>query len=381
MEDPNPKFGVAKQIRNSGQRGPVLTFEDSREDQGSWDQRASGIVRDSGALGKSDDPPKLLDRVRAKLRVAHYSIRTEESYLAWIRRFILFHGKRHPSEMGEPEIEAFLTHLAVEGNVAASTQNQALNAIVFLYSKVLSIEIGDFSQFQRAKTKRKIPVVLSRTEVADVIGALDWPYSLVATILYGAGLRLLEGLRLRVKDIDFTRKLLIVRDGKGAKDRITMLPEVSVLWLRKQLQEIRQIFEADRRAGADGVWLPHALERKYVNAGREWQWQWVFPATNLSVDPRSGRVRRHHIHEKMFQEAMRTAVKKVGIARPATPHTLRHSFATHLLESGADIRTVQELLGHEDVSTTMIYTHVLDRPGVGARSPVDGLSLGALRSS
>ena len=316
-------------------------------------------------------PPRLLDQVRDTLRFLHYSLRTEETYLQWIRRFILFHNKRHPKEMGAPEIREFLTRLAADQSVAAATQNQALNAIVFLYKKVLKVEPGDFGEFQRSKVKRKLPVVLTREEVVRLIGALEWPHSLIATLLYGAGLRVMEGVRLRVKDIDFSRKLLIVRDGKGAKDRVAMLPNFAAPWLERHLKEVRALYQQDRKNGVGGVWLPYALGRKYPNAGREWAWQWVFPAADVSTDPRGGAIRRHHLHETLVQRAVKIAVAKAGIPKPATPHSLRHSFATHLLESGSDIRTVQELLGHEDVSTTMIYTHVLNRPGFEpARKPL-----------
>ena len=332
----------------------------------------------SAALPGVPAQRRLLDQVRDTLRFLHYSLRTEETYVQWIRKFILFHHKRHPKEMGAPEVEAFLTHLAAQCDVAAATQNQALNSIVFLYKRVLKTEPGDFGEFERAKVKRKLPVVLTREEVTRLIAVMEWPHSLLATLMYGAGLRIMESVRLRVKDVDFSRKLLIVRDGKGEKDRIAMLPECAVLWLERHLRKVRTVFEQDRNNGIGGVWLPHALGRKYRNAGREWGWQWVFPAADLSTDPRGGATRRHHLHETLVQRAFKLAAQKAGIAKPATPHSLRHSFATHLLESGADIRTVQELLGHEDVSTTMIYTHVLNRPGIGARSPADALGLPAL---
>jgi integron integrase len=318
--------------------------------------------------------PKLLDQVRSILRVNHYSLRTEESYLHWIRRFILFHGKRHPTDLGEADIDAFLSHLAVEGNVSASTQNQALNAVVFLYKHVLKIGLGDFSQFARAKRPRRLPVVLTQDEVAQLLDALDPPYWLMGALLYGSGLRLMECLRLRVKDIDFGYLHIIVRDGKGSKDRVTVLPMSAIESLREHLDAVRAIHRQDLDNGLGRVWLPYALERKYPNAPREWRWQYVFPAADVSTDPRSGVVRRHHVHETLLQRAIKDAVHRAGIAKPATPHTLRHCFATHLLESGADIRTVQELLGHEDVSTTMIYTHVLNRPGITTRSPVDALA-------
>jgi integron integrase len=299
--------------------------------------------------------PKLLEQVRSTLRVNHYSLRTEEAYLQWIRRFILFHGKRHPAEMGAAEIGGFLSHLAVEGDVSASTQNQALNAIVFLYKHVLKTDLGDFSQFTRAKRPRKLPVVLTQEEVARLLDALEPPFWLMATLLYGSGLRLMDCLRLRVKDLDFGYQQIVVRDGKGNKDRVTVLPMTAIEPLRVHLQTVRALHRQDLANGLGRVWLPQALERKYPNAAREWGWQYVFPAADVSTDPRSGTVRRHHVHESLLQRAIKAATRRAGIAKPATPHTLRHSFATHLLESGTDIRTVQELLGHEDVSTTMIY--------------------------
>jgi integron integrase len=317
--------------------------------------------------------PKLLEQVRNTLRVNHYSLRTEEAYLQWIRRFIFFHDKRHPAEMGAAEIDSFLSHLAVEGDVSASTQNQALNAIVFLYKHVLKIDLGDFSQFTRAKRPRKLPVVLTQEEVGRLLDALEPPFWLMGTLLYGSGLRLMDCLRLRVKDLDFGYQHIVVRDGKGNKDRITMLPQAAVGPLREHLQTVRTIHRQDLANGLGRVWLPQALERKYPNAAREWGWQYVFPAADVSTDPRSGIVRRHHVHESLLQRAIKAAAQRARIAKPATPHTLRHSFATHLLESGTDIRTVQELLGHEDVSTTMIYTHVLNRPGITTRSPADAL--------
>jgi integron integrase len=315
--------------------------------------------------------PKLLDQVRNILRVNHYSLRTEETYVHWIRRFIYFHGKRHPAEMGAFEVDAFLSHLAVEGNVSASTQNQALNSIIFLYRHVLKLDLGDFSQFARAKRPRKLPVVLTKDEVSRLLYALEPPFWLMGTLLYGSGLRLMDCLRLRVKDIDFGYLHIVVRDGKGNKDRITVLPMAAIQPLQAHLETVRAIHRRDLANGLGRVWLPHALERKYPNAPRQWGWQYVFPAADVSSDPRSGIVRRHHIHENLLQRAIKAAVHHARIAKPATPHTLRHSFATHLLESGADIRTIQELLGHEDVSTTMIYTHVLNRPGITARSPAD----------
>ena len=327
--------------------------------------------QDTGLAGSSPNPPKLLDQVRATIRLKHYSIRTEESYLSWIRRFILFHGKQHPLDLGPEHVRDFLTHLAVDEQVTASTQNQALNAIVFLYRHVLQTDLGDCSDFERAKTSRKQPVVLTREEVDRLIGAMDGQMRLMALLLYGAGLRLMDCIRLRVKDIDFGYRQIVVRDGKGAKDRITVLPDAAIAPLKSHLDHVRAVFEQDRRDSIPGVFLPHALERKYPNASTQWHWQWAFPAQNLSVDPRSKSVRRHHVHETLLQRAVREAARQAGINKPATCHTLRHSFATHLLESGADIRTVQELLGHSDLNTTKIYTHVLNSPGLAVRSPAD----------
>ena len=318
-------------------------------------------------------PPKLLDRLRITLRRRHYSIRTEEAYAGWCRRFILFHNKRHPDEMGETEIRDFLSHLAVEGRVAASTQNQALNALAFLYQHVLERDLGSFGAVERAKRPDRLPVVLTRDEVRRILAALDGVPRLVGELLYGGGLRVLESLRLRIKDIDFGQKHLLIREGKGGKDRTTVLPERAVEGLRDHLARVRLVFEADRRAGLPGVYLPYALDRKYPGAGAEWGWQWAFPSEVLSVDPRSGERRRHHLGESAIQRAVKGAAKLAGLDKPATPHTFRHSFATHLLEGGADIRTVQELLGHADVTTTMIYTHVLQRGPSGVVSPLDRL--------
>lgn len=315
--------------------------------------------------------PKLLDRVRDKIRVKHYSIRTETQYIQWIRRYIFFHGKRHPREMGAVEVEAFLTHLAVEGNVAASTQNQALSALLFLYREVLEIELPWLDNVTRAKQSQRLPVVLTRNEVRSVLDRMTGTYGLMASILYGTGMRLMECVRLRVKDVDFERGEILIRDGKGAKDRVTMLPGAVVPALRAHLQHRRALFDDDGRAGKATVYLPHALEQKYPNASTEWSWQYCFPSGSFSVDPRSGVERRHHLDEKLLQRAMKKAVQASGMTKLATPHTLRHSFATHLLEGGYDIRTVQELLGHSDVSTTMIYTHVLNKGGRGVTSPLD----------
>ena len=318
------------------------------------------------------EEPKLLDQVRDLIRLKHYSIRTEQAYLGWIRRFILFHHKRHPKEMGKTEIETFLTYLAVQENVAASTQNQAMNAILFLYRHVLKQDLGWLEDVTRAKRPARLPVVLTVPEVQAVLARLDGQHWVMASLLYGSGLRLMECLRLRVKDLELTRRELIVRDGKGSKDRITLLPDKLIQPLQTQLERVKVIHQQDLQQGFGAVYLPYALERKYPNANREWAWQYVFPADKRSIDPRSGVERRHHLGETALQQAVRNAVRQAGIDKPASCHTLRHSFATHLLVNGYDIRTVQELLGHKDVRTTMIYTHVLNRGGKGVRSPLDG---------
>lgn len=316
-------------------------------------------------------PPKLLDRVREKIRLKHYSIRTETQYVQWVRRFILFHNKRHPAEMGGDEVEAFLSHLAIEGNVAAATQNQALSALLFLYRDVLEIDLPWLDNITRAKKPRHLPVVLARPEVQHILTRMDGVYGLMARLLYGTGMRLMECVRLRVKDVDFARGEILIRDGKGGKDRVTMLPQSLVAPLQAHLERRKLIYGDDCAANKAAVYLPDALQNKYPNAAREWGWQYVFCSGSYSIDPRSGMERRHHIDEKLLQRAMKKAVLASGIAKPATPHTLRHSFATHLLEGGYDIRTVQELLGHADVSTTMIYTHVLNKGGRGVISPLD----------
>jgi integron integrase len=317
--------------------------------------------------------PRLLDRVRDAIRVRGYSLRTEEAYVGWIRRYIFFHEKRHPAEMGREELEMFLTHLATVGNVSAATQNQALAALLFLYQKVLGQQVPWLDKVIRAKRGKRLPVVLTRDEVSRVLAEMRGTPRLIATLLYGSGLRLLECLRLRVKDIDFSRNEIVVRQGKGGRDRVTMLPRAAVEPLRSQLVLTRRIFELDLRQGVAGVSLPDSIERKYPGAAREWPWQYVFPARELSSHPVTGEIRRHHVHESVPQRAVRQAVFRARIAKPATCHTFRHSFATHLLEDGYDIRTVQELLGHRDVRTTMIYTHVLNRGGLGVRSPADRL--------
>lgn len=318
-------------------------------------------------------PPKLLDQVRNRLRVKHYSIRTEQAYVDWIKRFILFHHKRHPKDMGAREVEAFLSHLAVEGKVAAATQNQAKCALLFLYREVLEQTLPWLDKVTQAKASRRLPVVLTIAEVQAVLKQLTGTHGLIASLLYGAGLRLMEAVRLRVKDVDFSQHAIIVREGKGDKDRVTMLPESATEPLRRHLAKVKALHQEDVAAGFGEVYLPFALARKYPNAAREWGWQYVFPSARLSVDPRSGVTRRHHVDEKGVQRAMKQAVRDARIAKPATPHSLRHSFATHLLLGGYDIRTVQDLLGHSDVSTTMIYTHVLNRGGKGVRSPLDQL--------
>lgn len=315
--------------------------------------------------------PRLLDQVRSRIRVLHYSIRTETAYVDWIRRFILFHQKRHPREMGAPEVEAFLTHLAVQRNVAASTQNQALAAILFLYREVLAQPLDWLDGVTRAKKPQRLPTVLSKSEVLAALALMPKGTELVARLLYGTGMRLMEGVRLRVKDVDLKKRQILVREGKGGKDRVTVLPDSLVEPMRIHLLSRRTLFDKDVADGRAGVWMPDALAVKFPNAPFEWGWQYVFIASGLSVDPRSGAVRRHHLDEKLIQRHLRAAALAAGIVRPVSPHVLRHSFATHLLEAGYDIRTVQELLGHSDVSTTMIYTHVLNRGGRGVRSPLD----------
>jgi integron integrase len=314
---------------------------------------------------------KLLDQVRDVIRLKHYSIRTEQSYVDWIKRYIFFHKKRHPKDMGRAEVEAFLTHLAVEGNVAASTQNQAFSALLFLYREVLHQDLEGPLDSVRAKKPDRLPVVPTRAEAHQVIDGMTGAYQLMAKLLYGSGLRLMECVRLRVKDIDFERREIVVRDAKGGHERVTMLPASLVAPLQEHLKRVKLLHQQDLAAGYGQVYLPYALDRKYPNANQEWGWQYVFPSERLSTDPRTGLTRRHHVDESNLQRAVKDAVRLARLAKPASCHTFRHSFATHLLESGYDIRTVQELLGHKDVKTTMIYTHVLNRGGLAVRSPLD----------
>lgn len=316
-------------------------------------------------------PPRLLDQVRQSLRLKHFSLKTEKSYVHYIRDFILFHNKQHPKDMGADEIRAYLSHLAIERHVAASTQTVALSALLFLYRQVLQIELPYIDEIERAKRPERLPVVFTRSEVKQILTHLDGVEHLIASLLYGSGLRLMECLRLRVKDIDVEYQQITVRNGKGAKDRVTMLPTSTLEPLRQQLQKARSLHQQDLALGYGAVELPDALERKYPKANRQWGWQFVFPSWKRSIDPRTQIIRRHHLYEQSVQRAVKQALQQAGIAKHGGCHTFRHSFATHLLEDGYDIRTVQELLGHKDVKTTMIYTHVLNRGGRGVRSPLD----------
>lgn len=315
---------------------------------------------------------KLLDEVRNTLRVHHYAMKTEKSYVQWIKRFILFHGKKHPTDMGKLEVEAFLTWLAVDRRVAPSTQNQALQAILFLYRRVLNVELAWMDNVVRAKPKRHVPVVLSRREVTAVLAALQGQYRLIANLLYGSGLRLMECLRLRIIALDMDRQSITVHAGKGGKDRVTVLPESLLVEIQNQIHRVRLLHQRDLASGYSGASMPPALARKYPRAAYELTWQYLFPASRLAADPlRPGKHCRHHVLDSSMQKAMKRAVRLADINQRASCHTLRHSFATHLLESGMDIRTIQDLLGHKDVSTTMIYTHVVNRGALGARSPLD----------
>ena len=315
--------------------------------------------------------PRLIDQTRNVLRLHHYSIRTEENYIQWIKRFIFFHNKRHPKEMGEKEVSAFLTHLAVDKHVSASTQNQALSAILFLYKRVLDIKLEWLDNVVRAKRPKYLPVVLTKTEVRNILNAMTGNNALIAKLLYGTGMRLMEALRLRVQDVDFEQYQIIVRSGKGNKDRITTLPETIKEDLLAQVEKARILHNNDLSEGFGRVYLPFALDRKYPGAGLEFGWQYCFPSVHRSASPRTGLIARHHLHDKNIGRAIKNASRKVGIYKRVSSHTMRHSFATHLLENGYDIRTVQELLGHKDVSTTMIYTHVLNKGGRGVKSPLD----------
>jgi integron integrase len=319
------------------------------------------------------EKPRLLDQLRAALRSRHYSHRTEQTYILWVKRFIHFHKLRHPAEMAEPEINAFLTYLAVKKKVSASTQNQALSALLFLYRHVICHEVGDLGEVIRARKPTRLPEVMTRDEVKAVLSQISGDKWLMASLMYGTGLRLMECLRLRVQDIDFSRNEILVRDGKGAKDRITMLPETLKAQLQNHLKKVKAIHEKDLNEGWGRVLMPDALDRKYPNAPKEWRWQWIFPQENRWVNLKTKEQGRHHVDESLVQKAVRDAVVRVGLTKRVTCHTFRHSFATHLLEGGYDIRTVQELLGHSDLKTTMIYTHVLNCGPAGVRSPIDGL--------
>jgi integron integrase len=324
--------------------------------------------------GRPDRPkPRLLDRVRAAVRLRHYSRRTEKAYVAWTRRYVVFHGKRHPADMGAAELTRFLSSLAVDGRVAASTQNQALSALLFLYRAVLDIDVPWLDGIVRAKRPERLPIVLTRDEIRAVLRPLRGVPRLMAFLLYVSGLRVLECCRLRVQDVDFAANQIVVRGAKGDKDRVTVLPTIIKRDLMQHLEATREQHRRDLQSGAGWVELPTALARKYPNAGRDWVWQWVFPATRFYRDRETAQLRRHHLHETVLQRVVKDAVWRAGIAKRATPHTLRHSFATHLLEDGRDIRTVQELLGHRDVTTTQIYTHVLNRGPSGVRSPIDSI--------
>ncbi|MBM3847854.1 MAG: integron integrase [Verrucomicrobia bacterium] len=314
---------------------------------------------------------KLLEQCSEVFRFYHYSLRTEQTYNDWIKRFILFHGKRHPREMGAPEITAFLSHLATHAKVAPATQSQALNAIVFLYRDVLLLPLGPLGEWSRPQRPKHLPTVLTKDQVARVLACAPESHQLVLRLLYGTGMRLLEGLRLRIQDLAPDRNQITVRNGKGFKDRVTIFPQTLIHPINDHLLKVRQLFEQDRAGSVPGVMLPYALDRKYPNAGISWGWQWVFPAAHLSKDPITHIVRRHHVHETSVQRAMKQAVQRSGVEPRTSCHTLRHSFATHLLEANYDLRTIQELLGHKDVATTQIYTHVMQKPGLGVKSPLD----------
>ena len=335
--------------------------------------RPPARVELSQSLQLQRPQPRLLDLVRIALRTKHYSLRTEEAYVGWIRRFIIFHGKRHPRELGEKEINVFLSSLAVRDGVSASTQNQALCAILFLYREILRVDDPNLEGAIRARRPHRLPTVMTRAEVKHILRLLDGTPRIIATLLYGSGMRLMEALRLRVKDLEFGLSYILVRDGKGQKDRRVPFPVSVRPALVTWLAQVRRLYESDRALGLPGVYLPDAIDRKYGGASLEWGWQWAFPAEDLSIDPRSGLKRRHHIHERIVQRAVRQAVFDAQIRKPVSCHTFRHSFATHLLEERYDIRTIQELLGHASLSTTMVYTHVLKHGGRGVQSPADRL--------
>jgi integron integrase len=324
--------------------------------------------------GSAVSAPRLLDQLRERVRYLHYSLRTEKAYVYWVRMFVRWSGLRHPRELGAREVEAFLTMLAAERRVSSSTHNQALSALLFLYKEVLGTELAWMDGLQRPAYTRRIPTVLTRDEVSALLGEMDEPVSLIARLLYGTGMRLMEGMRLRVKDVDFDRNVIVVREAKGNKDRVVMLPKSLAESLRRQIAVARAVWGQDRKAGFAGVEVPHALERKYPKVGQSWGWFWVFPSPTFATDPSTGVVRRHHLYEERLQRALKAAVVKAAIYKRVSAHTLRHSFATHLLQAGTDIRTVQELLGHSDVSTTMIYTHVLKVAAGGTASPLDSLN-------
>ena len=335
---------------------------------------ALGAVAASPALD-APVPRRLIDQVREQLRYLHYSLRTEEAYVHWVRAFVRWSGLRHPRQMGAAEVQAFLAWLATERQVSVSTHRQALAALLFLYQKVFGLQLPWMQALERPQRKARLPTVLSAAEVRAVLALLDGTHAVLAQLLYGTGMRITEALQLRAKDVDFERSVIVVRCGKGGKDRVVMLPATLAQRLRDQMRRARVLWEADTHVGRGGVQMPDALERKYPRAGSSWGWFWLFPQAGLSVDPRSGVERRHHLYDQTFQRDFKRAVQAAGIARPATPHTLRHSFATHLLQSGTDIRTVQKLLGHSDVSTTMIYTHVLELADGAVRSPLDALQV------
>jgi integron integrase len=358
------------ELQHTIQRLPTDRSGVFRPPQGS---RSSRQTRGEIVVWSNQARPKLLDQVRLSIRARHYSKRTEESYVHWIKHFIFFHNKRHPSDMGEPEVNAYLTHLALKEHVSSSTQNQALSALLFLYRYVLGRELGELGDVIRARRPKRLPVVLTREEVKAVLAQLTSDKWLMASLMYGAGLRLMECLRLRVQDVDFARNEILVRDGKGGKDRVTILPKSLKKPLEDHLRRVKAVHEKDLAEGWGRVPLPDALDRKYPNASREWRWQWVFPQENRWKNGTTGEQGRHHVDESILQKAFKQAVEKAGLTKRASCHTLRHSFATHLIQDGYDIRTVQELLGHKDLRTTMVYTHVLNRGGRGVKSPVDDL--------